>query len=119
MLVGMLYSLYGKQYFHNVTPLLTKAALKGFFFFFSFFVVTSQDGKNDPADSCKKHKLQLHICLLYFCIHLHTLLVNESVRSGNVNTEYLLKSTGSAIILLKDVSNPKLAIVLSPPQGCM
>lgn len=45
MLVGMLYSLYGKQYFHNVTPLLTKAALKGFFFFFPSLLLRARMAK--------------------------------------------------------------------------
>lgn len=50
---------------HNVTPLLTKDALKGFFFFCLSFC--SQSGKNDPADSCNKSETATTHLPLIFC----------------------------------------------------
>lgn len=50
---------------HNVTPLLTKKALKGFFFFF-LFLFLARVAKMIQHIHATNHKLQLRTCFSYF-----------------------------------------------------
>lgn len=91
MLVGILYLLCGKHYFHtrgtqsqsglHRAPLLTQDALRGVWF--SVLIA----GKTDPADLFSNHWLQTHICLLYFAsLQLFTVFFLLSIElSGQAN----------------------------------
>lgn len=103
MLVGILYSLCGEMYFHiKENACLSEKVKSGLFIMsrlcsqkllwkvFFFFVISSQDGKNDPADSCNK----TINCNCYFAL-ISTFIwfnfINGCVRSGNINTQSIFK----------------------------
>lgn len=91
-------------------PLLTKDAF-----------ISSQDGKNDPTDSCNKSQTATtHLLIILFRFAListffSSLLMDLSCQAKEKYTASF-KFSGPVVIILfgKGVSNSKLAIVLSP-----